>query len=87
MNTVKTLILAGVTAVSLGVGHAMAQDGGMAVPDYWTGVYRAQAAQAAANASKGVATVQPSAPQFGSSDAGRAIAHPFVDSDMTGGGL
>ena len=61
MKTMKTLILAGITAVSFGVGHAMAQDGGAAVPDYWAGVYRAQAAQTAANADKGLATT----PQFG----------------------
>jgi hypothetical protein len=86
MSTTKTLLLAGFAAVSLGVGQAMAQDGGGAVSDYWAGVYRAQAAQAAANANKGVTTVQPAAPQFGASDIERT-APVHVDSDMTDGGL
>jgi hypothetical protein len=38
MNTMKTLMLAGITALSLGTGNAMAQEGGSdypATPDYW----------------------------------------------------
>jgi hypothetical protein len=38
MNTMKTLMLAGVTALSLGAGSAMAQEGGgpsMPTIDYW----------------------------------------------------
>jgi hypothetical protein len=39
MNTMKTLMLAGVGALSLGVGAAMAQEGGLSVPA--GGLYRA----------------------------------------------
>ena len=38
MNTVKTVMLAAVTALSLGAGAAMAQEGGSTypvAPDYW----------------------------------------------------
>jgi hypothetical protein len=38
MNTMKTLMLAGFTALSLGMGTAMAQEGGSTyevAPDYW----------------------------------------------------
>jgi hypothetical protein len=38
MTTTKTLMLAGLTALSLGMGTAMAQEGGStypAAPDYW----------------------------------------------------
>jgi hypothetical protein len=35
MNTVRTLALAAVAALSVGVGSAMAQDGGQAYPDNW----------------------------------------------------
>jgi hypothetical protein len=91
MSSTKTLLLAGLTIVSLGVGQAMAQDGGGAVSDYWAGVYRAQAAQQAANANKGVTTTQSTTPQFGSSDIeARPVgphANPFHDSDITDGGL
>jgi hypothetical protein len=49
MNTTKTLMLAAVTALSLGVGSAMAQDGsGGSFPDYQT--LREQAALARAPA-------------------------------------
>lgn len=84
MNTAKTLLLAGLTVMSLGVGQAMAQDGGGAVSDYWAGVYRAQAA---ADAHKNASTVQSTAPQFGSSDTERRNAPVHVDTDMTDGGL
>ncbi len=39
MNTAKTLMLAGIAAASLGVGTAMAQEGGPSMigpNDYWT---------------------------------------------------
>jgi hypothetical protein len=36
MKTTRTLALAALAALSLGVGSAMAQDGGQAYPDYWT---------------------------------------------------
>jgi hypothetical protein len=87
MSTTKALLLAGLTVVSLGVGQAMAQDGGGAVSDYWAGQYRAEAARQAGNVNNGVTTAQPAAPQFGSSDAAPRIASPFHDSDMTDGGL
>ena len=38
MTTAKTLMLAGLTALSLGMGNAMAQEGGSTypvTPDYW----------------------------------------------------
>jgi hypothetical protein len=87
MSSTKALLLAGLAVVSLGVGQAMAQDGGGAVSDYWAGVYRAQAAQHAANANRGVTTAQPTAPQFGGSDV-QPLSNPFhVDSNLTEGGL
>jgi hypothetical protein len=39
MTTMKTLMLAGLAAMSLGAGTAMAQEGGPSMPgpnDYWT---------------------------------------------------
>ena len=90
MSTTKALLLAGLTVVSLGVGQAMAQDGGGAVSDYWAGEYRAEAARQG-HATNNVTTVQPTAPQFGSSDVQRRSSpfqtNPFHDSDMTDGGL
>jgi hypothetical protein len=42
MNTTKTLMLAGFAALSLGVGTAMAQDGGGgSFPDYQSTAYKA----------------------------------------------
>jgi hypothetical protein len=40
MKTMKTLMLAGVAAMSLGVGAAMAQEGGLSVPG--AGFYQTQ---------------------------------------------
>jgi hypothetical protein len=76
MNTMKTLMLAGFAALSLGVGTAMAQDGGGATADYWARQYRIQATQAN----------QDAVVQFGSSDHHIAPA-PAFDTDLTGGGL
>jgi hypothetical protein len=39
MKITKTLMLAGLTAFSLGVGAAMAQDGGTQGDSYWTEQY------------------------------------------------
>jgi hypothetical protein len=75
MNTMKTLMLAGFAALSLGVGTAMAQDGGGATQDYWAQQYRLQAAKANHGAPV----------QFGSSD--HAAPHASVDTDRTDGGL
>ena len=86
MSTTKAFILAGITAVSLGLGQAMAQDGGGAVSDYWSQEYRAEAARAAL-AHPGVATVQPAEPQFGGSDAGQRGAPFNVDTNVTEGGF
>jgi hypothetical protein len=90
MSTTKAFLLAGLTVVSLGVGQAMAQDGGGAVSDYWAGEYRAEAARQAGHPNS-VATMQPTAPQYGSSDVQRQASpfqtNPFHDSNMTDGGL
>jgi hypothetical protein len=81
MKTSKTLLLAGLAAVSLGIGTAMANDGGGATQDYWAQQYRIQAARQAA----GNPAAPQTAPQFGSSDFSRAPVH--IDSNMTDGGL
>jgi hypothetical protein len=75
MNTMKTLMLAGFAALSLGVGTAMAQDGGGATQDYWAQQYRLQAAK----------TNHQAPVQFGSSDHSAPAAS--VDTDRTDGGL
>jgi len=40
MKTMKSLMLAGLTVVSLGVGAAMAQEGGALSPDFYGVVKR-----------------------------------------------
>jgi hypothetical protein len=75
MTSTKTILLAAATVVSLGVGHAMAQDGGGAVSDYWAQQYRATAQ-----------TSNAPAVQFGSSDVARPNGF-HIDTDLTGGGL
>ena len=85
MTTTKTLLLAGLAVVSLGVGAANAQS---LTPSSTEGAYyvaqnRAAANSPAANANKAVAT----APQFGSSDVERRTAPIHFDSNLTEGGL
>jgi len=66
MKTTKTLMLAGLTALSLGIGTAMAQEGGSfspAGPDFWQTNNAAAPLAAAATA-----TPTHSAIQSGSSD-------------------
>ena len=75
MNTMKTLMLAGFAALSVGVGTAMAQDGGAASQDYWAQRYFAQVV----NANREIPV------QFGSSDH-LGAASP-MDTNVTGGGL
>ena len=69
MNTMKVLMLAGFTALSLDLGTAMAQEGGStspAAPDYWApstiAVRAAKAAVAGRNRS-GSSDVDPPRPQ------------------------
>jgi hypothetical protein len=56
MNTVKAVVLAGLTALSLGMGTAMAQEGGstdIAGPDYWAPSSIAKREAQAAEAARG----------------------------------
>jgi len=78
MNITKTLMLAGFAAMSLGVGAAMANDGGGASSDYWAQQYRAAAAQNAVSEKAAPA-------QFGASDAQRPRV--LDNTNLTGGGL
>lgn len=59
MKTMKTLMLAGAAAMSLGVGAAMAQEGGLSVPG--NGFYQAHPAVTTQSPSNGMV-------QSGSSD-------------------
>jgi hypothetical protein len=84
MNTSKTLMLAAFAALSLGVGSAMAQEGGLSVPGtlYW-------APHAAT-----VPAVSPNHVQSGSSDADMnrsqnqydVTTHPQFDFSFGGAG-
>jgi hypothetical protein len=56
MKTMKTLMLAGVAAMSLGVGAAMAQEGGSGLSVPGTGFYRAP--QTLTTPAPGTGTVQ-----------------------------
>jgi hypothetical protein len=60
MNTVKTLMLTGLTALSLGMGTAMAQESGDAYP-----VHQAPSAAAAGGVAK---TIEAGQVQSGTSD-------------------
>lgn len=71
MNTSKTLLLAAVTALTLGVGSAMAQEGpSMPTIDYW-------AAQAIA--ARQAQVVSPNAVQSGSSDVAAPVHFDYSD--------
>jgi hypothetical protein len=80
MNTMKTLMLAGVAALSLGVGAAMAQEGGSGLSVPGSGFYRAPHA---------LTTQAPGMVQSGSSDVDvspyNVTTHPQFDAS-TGGG-
>ena len=75
-TTMKTLMLAGLGALSIGIGSAMAQDGGGAVSDYW-----AAQQQAAARQNNTATATQNSTVQYGASD----IQRPFRDSGLDDG--
>jgi hypothetical protein len=62
MNTTRTLILAALGALSLGVGSAMASGSGAGTDDYWAQQYRIQARQAAAANPNARAPVQYGSP-------------------------
>ena len=74
MNTMKTLMLAGFAALSLGAGTAMAQDGGTAVADFQSRQVQIQADRANADAV-----------QYGASD--HAAFAPAVAGNFAGGGF
>ena len=80
MKTTKTLMLAAITVLSLGVGTAMAQDGGGATGDYW-------AARQQALAIQNTASAQDSTAQYGSSDRALVPAQHFDSSDGVAGGF
>ena len=85
MNTTKALLLAGLAVMSLGVGAANAQS---LTPSSTEGAYYAAQNRAAANtAARSANTVQPAAPQYGSSDFDQRTAPARVDTNMTDGGL
>ena len=76
MNTTKTLLLTAMTVLSLGVGSAMAQDGGGATADYWAA--RQQATIANQNAASA---------QYGSSDRAVVPTQHIDSSDGVAGGF
>jgi hypothetical protein len=76
MNTTKTLMLAAVTALALGVGNAMAQEsaGGVGFGPYETEQLNKLLARQAANSHNVAASSH--APQYGSSDLTNATRWP-----------
>jgi hypothetical protein len=83
MNTMKTLMLAAVTALSLGAGSAMAQEsGGPSMPtiDYWA------AKQIAAEQATRANQVQSGQVQSGSSDVSTLRPTHFDYSDLANPG-
>ena len=79
MTNLKTLTLAAVTALSLGLGTAMAQESGGVGP--WQ---EEQTQKALSNMHHGAAlTAQP---QAGSSDVERALTPTYPDAVISGGG-
>ena len=83
MTTTKILLLAGLAAISLGAGNAMAEGSGIAVSDYWAQQYRIAAKQAADNAAH---TAVPSTVQSGASDESRPHPKYRFDLPLTAGG-
>ena len=80
MTNLKTLTLAAVTALSLGLGTAMAQESGGGVGPWET----EQTQKALSNMHHGAAlTAQP---QAGSSDVDRALTPTYPDAVLSGGG-
>jgi hypothetical protein len=77
MTTMKTLMLAGLGALSIGIGSAMAQDGGGAVQDYWAA--RQQAAARLNSQNSAATATRNSTVQYGSSDIEQPIPHQGVD--------
>jgi hypothetical protein len=67
MNSLKTLLLAGAAALSIGVGGAMAAGSGVAGPDYWAAQQQAAARQAARQNPTATSS-RNSTVQYGSSD-------------------
>ncbi len=78
MKTTKTLALAAMTALSLGVGSAMAQSSAVA-PNY-------NAPQATNSQATAPATQTQSTPQYGSSDHGLGVVGGY-DTNPIGGGF
>lgn len=67
MNSLKTLMLAGAAALSIGVGGAMAADSGAAGAN-WGSQQQPRAGQAPVNQGSTVTTSRNGTVQFGSSD-------------------
>jgi len=74
----KTLMLAGVGALSIGIGSAMAAGSGVTGPDYWAAQEQAAARQAAANPNAGATTNRNATVQYGSSDIEQPIQRDGV---------
>jgi hypothetical protein len=86
MTRTKSLILAGLTVISLGAGHAMAEGTGIGMPDYWAQQYRAAASLAAADASHGRPSGTTDPVQAGAADLERPRPAIHFDSPQTAGG-
>ena len=74
-NTIKTLMLAGLGALSIGVGSAMASGSGAMGPDYWAAQQQAQLARQAAANPKPKTQIW----QYGSSDVEQPILNQGLD--------
>jgi hypothetical protein len=84
MTTTKTLMLAGLAVMSIGMGTSMAQDGGGATADYWAQQYHAAANKTAAKETHSAVS---GTVQSGTSDLDRSASMFHVDTNLTGGGL
>jgi hypothetical protein len=87
MKITKSLMLAAVTALSLGVGTAMAQEsaGGVNAGPYETAQLNKMLAQQTAAANARAATASIHAPQFGSSDRTSTTNWTVLGADGNGG--
>jgi hypothetical protein len=78
MNTIKTLMLAGAAALSLGVGAAMAQEGGISVPAIQVTTPAPAIVQSGSSDVETVAPLSPSSPY-------NVTTHPQFDFSGAGG--
>jgi hypothetical protein len=83
MNTTKNLVLAAVAVMSLGVGTAMAQDGGQAYPEYWSA--RQGTAPAGATFMRDSSAVQSGSSDFDQSGSDHSAAY-ILNHGLAGAG-